>query len=122
MLVQGIEHVQIAAPKGSEDTVRAFYTGILGLKEIPKPEPLRSRGGVWFDCGNMEMHVGIDENPDNARSRRHVAFSVVNLEAVRRRLNENGIPIEEDEKPLEGVTRFYCRDSVGNRVEFWQGP
>ena len=44
-------------PKGNEDVARAFYTGQLGLREIPKPEPLRVRGGVWFDAGGLDIHL-----------------------------------------------------------------
>ncbi len=33
-----IDHVQLAAPKGSEDRARQFYSDVLGLKEIEKPE------------------------------------------------------------------------------------
>ena len=47
----GIDHIQIAAPKGSEDKARAFYGEILGMKEIPKPENLQGRGGCWFKVG-----------------------------------------------------------------------
>ena len=42
-----LDHVQIAAPPGSEDEARAFYGGLLGLDELPKPEPMRASGGVW---------------------------------------------------------------------------
>jgi WD40 repeat protein len=122
MLITGIDHLQISAPRGSEERVRAFYGGVLGLKEIPKPETLKTRGGLWYDCGNLQLHIGLDDDPDNARSRRHVAFRVEDLDAVRAALNTNGHAIEEDSAPLEGARRFYCRDTVGNRVEFiqWQ--
>jgi catechol 2,3-dioxygenase-like lactoylglutathione lyase family enzyme len=119
-LITAIDHIQISAPKGSEARVRAFYGGVLGLKEIPKPPQLLSRGGVWYDCGNLQLHIGMDDAPDNERLRRHVAFRVDDLSAVRQRLIANALPIEEDQAPLEGVQRFYCRDSVGNRVEFVQ--
>jgi len=26
---------------------------LLGLREVPKPESLRVRGGVWFDAGGL---------------------------------------------------------------------
>ncbi len=38
-----LSHVNISMPAGSEDLARAFYTGLLGLPEIPKPESLRVR-------------------------------------------------------------------------------
>ena len=120
MLVESIDHIQISAPPGSEEQVRAFYGDVLGLREIHKPPQLLARGGVWYDCGNLQLHIGIDNAPDNERLRRHVAFRVADVEIVRQRLAERGFAIEADQAPLEGVTRFYCRDTVGNRVEFAQ--
>ena len=37
----GIDHIQIAAPTGSEDAARKFYGELLGMEEIPKPENLK---------------------------------------------------------------------------------
>jgi len=118
MLITSIDHVHITAPTGSEDKVRAFYGDVLGLTEIPKPPQLEERGGVWFDCGNLQLHVGVESAPGNAYSRRHVAFRVANLDKIRDVLAGHGIDVEEDSAPLEGLRRFYCRDSVGNRIEF----
>jgi len=52
----GIDHVQLAAPSGCEAEARLFYTELLGWTEIPKPEALRARGGVWFRCGRQSAH------------------------------------------------------------------
>ena len=52
MKIEGIDHVQIAAPCDSEDMLRQFYVGLLGFEEIEKPVALKGRGGVWFNCGN----------------------------------------------------------------------
>jgi hypothetical protein len=35
--VLGIDHVQVAAPPGSEGQARRFYGDLLGLPELPKP-------------------------------------------------------------------------------------
>jgi len=43
-----IDHVQLAMPIGAEDTARGFYSGVLGMAEIPKPSELAKRGG----CGH----------------------------------------------------------------------
>jgi len=40
-----IHHVQLACPPGTEDALRAFSTGVLGLAEIAKPAVLAARGG-----------------------------------------------------------------------------
>ena len=41
----GIDHVQLAAPARCEAEARAFYGGVLGWEEIPKPAALQARGG-----------------------------------------------------------------------------
>lgn len=114
----GIDHVQLAAPKGSEEEARRFFVEILGMEEIPKPDNLAKRGGVWFRCGMHELHIGIQEDFAPAK-KAHPAFHVDNLEALRQHLAAKGVPIVEDE-PLEGALRFYVHDPFGNRIEFLQ--
>ena len=36
--INRIDHIQLAIPKESEAMARKFYTGVLGLEEIEKPE------------------------------------------------------------------------------------
>jgi catechol 2,3-dioxygenase-like lactoylglutathione lyase family enzyme len=43
-----IHHVQLACPPGTEEALRAFYGGVLGLDEVAKPPALAARGGCWF--------------------------------------------------------------------------
>ena len=38
-MITRIDHIQLAAPKGSEPAAREFYGSILGLPEIEKPVP-----------------------------------------------------------------------------------
>src|SRR5688500_7904768 len=74
MTIHGIAHIQLAIPRGGEDEARRFYSELLGLRELPKPESLLDRGGIWFQCGMQEVHCGIDDPV--APSRRHPAFLV----------------------------------------------
>ncbi len=62
MKVVGLDHVQLAIPVGGEERARAFYREIMGLEEIPKPAETASRGGVWFRCGSLQLHLGIESN------------------------------------------------------------
>ncbi|MFB5082962.1 VOC family protein [Symbiobacterium thermophilum] len=117
MLV-GLHHVLIDAPPGCEEEARAFYGGLLGLPEIPKPAGLRERGGVWFRCGGQEVHVGVEEDFRPAR-KAHPAFLVQDLDGLRQRLVNRGIPVTDD-VPLLGCRRFHARDPFGNRLEFLQ--
>jgi catechol 2,3-dioxygenase-like lactoylglutathione lyase family enzyme len=56
-----LSHINVTMPKGSEDIARSFYAGHLGLHEIPKPESLRVRDGVWFDAGGLDIHLSVEE-------------------------------------------------------------
>jgi catechol 2,3-dioxygenase-like lactoylglutathione lyase family enzyme len=116
--VDGLDHVQVAAPPGSEDAARGFYGGVVGLEEIPKPEPLRSRGGVWFRAGSAELHVGIDDSFAPAR-KAHPGLVADDLEALRARLASAGHAVREDDL-IEGVRRHHVDDPFGNRLEVRQ--
>lgn len=102
-------------PAGGEDAARAFYANLLRLLEIEKPANLRSRGGIWFQTGNLELHLEVDQDFRPAR-KAHVAFQVKGLDAYRSRLQQAGCVITEDQ-PLEGFARFYVADPFGNRLE-----
>lgn len=114
--IEQIDHVQVAAPKGSEEQARKFYEGILGMKEVEKPEPLKEGGGVWFEFGSFQLHVGIEEPFAPAR-KAHPAFKVSGYEALQKQLTENGIEIKNDSR-IPGVARFFVFDPFGNRLEF----
>jgi catechol 2,3-dioxygenase-like lactoylglutathione lyase family enzyme len=117
-----IDHVQITIPKGSEDEVRKFYSGLLGLEETEKPDSLKASGGVWFKIAGAELHLGV-ESPSPALpkgeekpSKRHPAFEIENLDVVKKYLAENNVKIKE-EIPIPGRKRFSFYDPFGNRIE-----
>jgi len=115
-MILRIDHVQIAAPKGCEAAAREFYGGMLGMQEVEKPETLRGRGGCWFQCGEQQLHVGVEAEFRAAR-KAHPAFAVDHLDGLQKRLGERGVRITEDDR-LAGVERFYAEDPWGNRLEF----
>lgn len=57
-MLTAVDHVQLAAPPGSEDLLRAYYIGVLGMTETPKPPALAARGGCWFEAGDVRLHLG----------------------------------------------------------------
>jgi catechol 2,3-dioxygenase-like lactoylglutathione lyase family enzyme len=114
--VTHLDHLQIAAPHGCEAAAREFYGSLLGLREIEKPEPLRSRGGCWFQCGYLQLHIGVETDFRPAR-KAHPAFVVHDLDALRRALLARGINMTDDNS-LPGVRRFHTEDPWGNRLEF----
>ncbi|WP_066193539.1 MULTISPECIES: VOC family protein [Gracilibacillus] len=112
----GIDHVQLAAPENSEEAARTFFADILGMEEIEKPENLKKRGGVWFQCGAQQLHIGIQQGFAPA-TKAHPAFAIKDIHQWKEKLTNNGVVIKEDE-PLEGAERFYVDDPFGNRLEF----
>lgn len=110
-----IHHVQVAMPAGGEVQARAFYRDVLGFREVEKPESLKPKGGVWFETGNLQVHLGVDAEFVPAK-KAHVAYLVADLGAVRNRVVSAGLPVVEDDD-LPGFERFYTSDPFGNRVE-----
>ncbi|MFI6391395.1 glyoxalase [Nonomuraea sp. NPDC050547] len=107
MKLIAMHHVQLAAPKGSEPQLREFYSGFLGLTEVPKPPELAKRGGAWFRGDGVEVHLGIEEDFRPAR-KAHPAFLVDEL------------PEGEVDLLFPGYRRVYVTDPVGNRIELLQ--
>ena len=75
MSVLGLDRVQGAGPRGCEAEARRCYGELLGLTEVEKPQPLRARGGAWFQAGAQQLHVGVEDGFVRAR-KAHPALRV----------------------------------------------
>lgn len=117
-MILGLEHVQLAMPAGREDEARAFYVGVLGMHEEPKPANLAARGGAWFRSGDARVHLGVEADFRPAR-KAHPALLVGDLASLVERLRAAGHEPVTDE-PLAGFDRCYVTDPFGNRLEFLQ--
>jgi catechol 2,3-dioxygenase-like lactoylglutathione lyase family enzyme len=110
-----LDHVQLAMPAGREPDAVAFYAGVLGLTEVPKPPVLAARGGCWFESAGVAVHLGVDPVFTPA-TKAHPAFVVDDLEALAATLAAAGVALTYDDA-LEGVRRGYVEDPFGNRIE-----
>jgi predicted enzyme related to lactoylglutathione lyase len=110
--------VQIAAPRGCEEEARCFYGELLGLHEVPKPEKLATRGGIWFQVGAQQLHIGVEDEFHAAR-KAHPAFVVGDIDALAQRLEAAGTQVTWDDA-IPGVRRLYVSDPWGNRLELLQ--
>ena len=109
---RGIDHVQVAIPVGAETRARAFYAGVLGLVEVPKPPVMAARGGAWFESGSTVVHVGADPGFVPAR-KAHPALLVADLASF---VAERHLDVRwSDEIP--GTVRCHLDDPFGNRIE-----
>jgi len=116
--IKSLDHILLAMPQGREADARAFYEGLLGIPEVQKPQNLAKRGGCWFECGTVKVHLGIEQEFRPAR-KAHPAFIVADLSGLAGRLTHAGYPTSSDE-PLEGYSRLFVDDPFGNRIELME--
>ncbi len=114
-----LDHVQVAIPPGEEAKARAFYVDVLGMQELAKPAALQARGGCWFaggDGASVQIHCGIEKDFRPAR-KAHPAVLVIGIDELAERIEKAGGVVTWDDD-LEGLRRFFCEDTFGNRLEF----
>ena len=119
MRIYAIDHVQLSMPQGEEDKARAFYIGLLGFSETPKPAELAGRGGVWFEQGQVRLHMGVEADFLPLK-KAHPALLVDDLFALILHLQTNGCEVDTSQPPLEGYRRAHVLDPFGNRLELME--
>lgn len=115
MIIQAIDHVQIAIPIGGEERARPFYRDLLGLTEVPKPADMVGRGGAWFQAGNVHVHLGVEKD-FRANDKAHVAFRVADPLGLADAARAAGFNVKDD-NTLPGHIRAFLYDPFGNRIE-----
>jgi len=110
-----IDHVQLAMPPGQEERARAFFAGVLGMTEIPKPAELAKRGGCWFQVGAAQIHLGVEQDFRPAK-KAHPALRCKNYDALLAAIAAAGVAAEEA-NDIPGVRRCHIHDPFGNRIE-----
>lgn len=118
MTLVGVHHVLLGCPADSEPALRAFYAGVLGMREVAKPPALAARGGAWFRSGAVELHLGVEADFRPAR-KAHPGLLTDHLDELVSRLRESGVEARWDED-FPGYRRCYVDDPVGNRIELLQ--
>jgi len=114
-----LHHVQLAIPPGSEDECRSFYLDVLKFDEIPKPAELAKRGGLWMKSGQVEIHLGVEQDFRPAQ-KAHPAFHTDRLVEIAADLEKHDYQLLWDDS-IPKWKRFFVFDAVGNRLEFMQG-
>jgi catechol 2,3-dioxygenase-like lactoylglutathione lyase family enzyme len=109
----GVDHVDVTAPEELMDDVLVWYSDVLGLPVIDKPEHTRPGGG-WFQAGPQEVHVSLDAH--NPHKTAHFGLVVDDWPIVVERLRAAGCHIEQA-STIPGRHRCYTRDPAGNRIE-----
>ena len=95
---------------------KKFYENLLGMKTVLKPENLRHRGGIWFQCGTQEVHISIQDDYIPAKKRIQLLSWKIS-----RRLDVNWHIRAAFflKKSLLQERAFFVHDPFGNRLEFY---
>ena len=117
MWIDAIDHVQVTSPPDVEEEMRFFYSTVLRLPELIKPEPLKNNKGAWYLLGDIQLHVSTERDVKNYASKRHICFRVRDLSAFENHLKAYDVEIIPDQQPIANYARFYLRDPGGNRIE-----
>ncbi len=119
MSIQRIHHAQITIPPQREEEARLFYCDFLGLAEIDKPDSVKANGGFWLQCGDIQIHVGVEADFDRYQTKAHLAYQVADVASWREKLRAAGYEVK-DNTPIPGFDRVDFRDPFGNRIELIQ--
>jgi catechol 2,3-dioxygenase-like lactoylglutathione lyase family enzyme len=102
-------------PSGKEEKARRFYRQLLGMVELPKPPDLAKRGGVWFESGGVQIHLGVESDFRPAR-KAHPALRCAAYDRLTAKLRDAGVAMTSDER-IPNTPRCYLHDCFGNRIE-----
>ncbi len=102
---------------------RAFYGGVLGLVEKPRPPALAAMfPGAWYEAGPCEVHliqcpesmdIGAPPPTLNPMAR-HAAFAIADYAATVAELRARGIAVLETNAD---VGQMWVRDPDGHVIE-----
>lgn len=120
MNVIEFNHVNVTVPAAAEAAARKFYSDLLGLRQVPKPEGSRTTVGAWYQLGPLQLHLSVEDGMENHASSRHVCYLVRDIGAAENHFRNAGVEIIPDVRPVRGWPRFYIRDPGGNLIEIAQ--
>lgn len=116
-----VNHVNVTVPAALEEAAKSFYSEVLGLRQIPKPVGTRQDIGAWYQLGDMQLHLSIEDAVQNEVSDRHVCYQVADINAANVEFRNAGVDVIPDPRPVAGQGRFFVRDPGGNLLEITQG-
>jgi catechol 2,3-dioxygenase-like lactoylglutathione lyase family enzyme len=120
MKVTRFHHVSVNSNGSSLEEMAAFYRGLLGLADLPRPE-IPGVPGYWQALGDQQLHLvgapsrgtGIDPTGH------HFCVAVENLDEAVAELDHRGIEYIRDVQG-ESTVQIWIRDPAGNTIELQQ--
>ncbi len=121
MTTLSFSHYNLRAPRELLDTLRSFYTEVVGLSAGDRP-PFTSFG-YWLYAGQQAvLHLSEaarhEVRPiEPATTFDHAAFNCTGRTDYEYKLAQLGIQYEVAHVPLTGVVQLFFKDPAGNGVE-----
>lgn len=126
MHIEGIHHTAVVVRDLAR--ARAFYGGILGLKESGD-RPDFGFPGAWYELGDMQIHLIVHESSLTVRGTAaidtrdgHFALRVRSMNEVLQRLEQYGVPYRNKPDSITGWHQVFIADPDGNIIEFNAAP
>ncbi|MBE7367497.1 VOC family protein [Ramlibacter pallidus] len=115
-MIHGMNHFTVIAE--DLDRTLAFYTGLLGLEQGPRPD-LGFPGAWLYAEGCAILHVYSDRPvpPQRAGVIDHMAFSARDLKTVKARFDAQGVKYDLRRQKGAGTWQLFCTDPNGAKVE-----
>lgn len=120
--VRGLDHINLRVPLDVLEPVRAFYIGIVGLQDGPRPPMGSGSHGYWLYAGNAAVLHLSSGNADTSLNQgngyfSHVAFACTDLAATRARLDDADVPHRIAVLDEGAQVQIFVIDPAGITVE-----
>ena len=119
--IESLHHIGICVTDLAR--AKAFYGGVLGLRELPRP-PF-DFGGAWYQVGDRTLHLIVHPPTRTLRGTRdidprdgHLAIRVLSYDDTVQHLRSHGIECVESPRNVTPWAQIYVTDPDGNVVEF----
>jgi catechol 2,3-dioxygenase-like lactoylglutathione lyase family enzyme len=114
-MLTGLNHANISTAKLKETT--DFFIRVLGLRVGPRPD--FGFSGAWLYLGDQPVIHLVERSaartPDGALD--HVSFTVPDLDAELRRLDQLGVPYRASDIPSGFGRQAFVKDPNGVTIE-----
>jgi catechol 2,3-dioxygenase-like lactoylglutathione lyase family enzyme len=115
MAIHGMNHFNVLTDKLA--ATRAFYIGVLGFTEGPRP-PLGFDGAWLYADGEAILHISEGKVPeDPAGVLDHLAFTASDLKGTVAKLKAHGIEFTLRQQVGTRTWQIFCHDPCGAKVE-----
>jgi catechol 2,3-dioxygenase-like lactoylglutathione lyase family enzyme len=122
-LFEQLSHVSVTVTDVAK--AREFYSGALGLQEIPRPA--FDFPGIWYSLGgDLQLHIILNDQLVRPAGERetiqarypHFALWTSDCDATAARIEALGLVCRDVVSGPTGLRQVFVKDPDGNMVEF----